>query len=85
MDTAAARRAAEAAATANRPIARVQGRVLFALASGERLTALQIARRARVTDPRGHIAALRGKGICIADAWVKSPEWGTRCKVYFLL
>ncbi len=76
---------ATAAATASRPIARVQGRVLAVLQSGERLTALQIARRARVTDPRGHIAALRGKGICIADAWIKSPEWGTRCKVFFLL
>lgn len=76
---------ATAAATASRPIARVQGRVLAVLQSGERLTALQIARRARITDPRGHIAALRGKGICIADAWIKSPEWGTRCKVFFLL
>ncbi|MBP5486339.1 MAG: hypothetical protein J6Y06_01710 [Bacteroidales bacterium] len=68
-----------------RSIARVQGRVLAVLKSGERLTALQIAKRACVTDPRGHIAALRNKGIVIADAWIKSPEWGTRCKEYYLI
>lgn len=67
-----------------RPIGRVQGRVLAVLKSGERLTALQIANRARVTDPRGHIAALREKGVGITDAWIKNPEWGTRCKVYFI-
>ena len=82
MDAAA--RAAEAAATASRPIARVQGRVLFVLASGERLTALQIGNRAHVTDARGHIKALRDKGITILDAWIKSVEWGTRCKVYYM-
>jgi hypothetical protein len=73
------------AAKAGIQIARVQGRVLEVLQSGERLTALQIASRARVTDPRGHIAALRGKGILIADTWIKSPEWGTRCKEYYLI
>ena len=66
-------------------IGRVQGRVLAVLSSGERLTALQIAIRARVCDPRGHISALRGKGVSIADDWIKSEAHGTRCKQYYLL
>lgn len=70
--------------TESRPIARVQGRVLDVLQSGERLTALDIAQRARVTDPRGHIAALKRKGVSILDEWIKSPTWGTRCKVFFI-
>lgn len=76
---------AGAAEKAGIQIARVQGRVLAVLKSGERLTALQIGSRAHVTDPRGHIARLRDKGIAIADTWIKSPEWGTRCKVYYLI
>ena len=65
-------------------IARVQGRVLSVLRDGGRMTALQIGNRAGVTDPRGHISALRRKGIPIADQWVKSQNWGTRCKIYYL-
>ena len=44
-------------------IGRVQQRVLSALMSGNKMTALRISQIAYVTDPRGHIRALRKKGI----------------------
>ncbi len=66
-------------------IGRVQQRVLSALMSGNKMTALQISQIAYVTDPRGHIRSLRKKGYHIKDIWVKSMVWGTRCKLYYLV
>lgn len=66
-------------------IGRVQQRVLSVLRAGGKMTALQIAQLANVTDPRGHIRALRKKGYHIKDIWVKSMVWGTRCKLYYLV
>ena len=66
-------------------IGRVQQRVLSVLRAGGKMTALQIAQLANVTDPRGHIRSLRKKGYHIKDIWVKSMVWGTRCKLYYLV
>ena len=63
---------------------RVQKRVYYLLKGGGRYTSIQISLAAGVTDPRGHIKALRDKGYDIRDEWVKSDFWGTRCKVFFL-
>lgn len=36
-----------------------------------------------LSDPRGHIAALRRKGFAISDEWV-TTEYGGRFKRYFV-
>lgn len=76
---------ATAAATASRPIARVQGRVLAVLQSGERLTALQIARRARVTDPRGAYRSVEGEGHLHCRCLDKVPGMGDALQGVFLI
>ena len=63
---------------------RVQSRVYSLLKSGGKYTTIQISLMTGVTDPRGHIAALRAKGYDIRDEWIKSERWGTRCKVFYL-
>lgn len=64
-------------------LSRIQGKVYGLLAGGGRFSAYDIAARLHLSDPRGHIAELRRKGVTVADEWATS-EYGTRYKVYFL-
>lgn len=61
---------------------RIQRKVFNLLSGGGKYSAFDIALRLRLCDPRGHIAALRRKGVEILDEW-KTGE-GTRYKVYFI-
>jgi hypothetical protein len=64
-------------------LGRVQYRVWSLFLSGKKLTGADISHLARVTDPRGHIAALRNKGLPISAIWVSTAD-ATRCKRYYL-
>lgn len=61
---------------------KVQRKVFNLLSGGGKYSAFDIAMRLRLCDPRGHIAALRRKGVEVLDEW-KTGE-GTRYKVYFI-
>lgn len=61
---------------------RIQRKVYELLKSGGKYSVFDITTRLRLADPRGHIAALRRKGIEVLDEW-KAGE-GTRYKVYFI-
>lgn len=61
---------------------RIQRKVYDLLRSGGKYSVYDITTRLRLADPRGHISALRRKGIEVLDEW-KTGE-GTRYKVYFI-
>lgn len=62
---------------------RLQKAVYNLLMSGERYSVADMSIRLHLSDPRGHIAELRNKGIAILDEW-QTSEYGTRYKVYFV-
>lgn len=62
---------------------RIQQMVFDLLSDGGKYSAADISIRLYLSDPRGHIAELRKKGIPIHDEW-KENEYGARYKVYFL-
>lgn len=64
-------------------LGRLQAKVLALLAKGGMYSAADISVALRLSDPRGHIAELRGKGYPIADIWV-TTQYGNRYKKYFL-
>lgn len=66
-----------------RILPRLQRKVIEMLRDGGRYSAADISARLRLSDPRGHISALRRKGFSVLDEWVTS-EYGTRYKVYFI-
>ena len=61
---------------------RRQANVLSLLLGGEKMSVTDITRRLGYSDPRGHIAVLRHKGIPISDEWVMTKE--ARFKRYFI-
>lgn len=60
----------------------VKDRVLSLLQRGQRLSVIEIANLAFVSDARGHISRLRAQGYTINDEWVKTPNG--RFKRYFM-
>lgn len=62
---------------------RIQRKVYDLLNTGGKYSVFDITTRLRLADPRGHIAALRRKGIEILDEWRTTTE-GERYKVYFV-
>ena len=60
---------------------RIQRKVYDILMSGGKYSVFDITVRLHLADPRGHIAALRRKGIAVLDEW-RGAE--TRYKVYFI-
>lgn len=62
---------------------RVQRKVYDLLRSGGKYSVYDITTRLRLADPRGHISALRRKGIDIRDEW-RHTSRGERFKVYFI-
>lgn len=62
---------------------RVQAKVYRLLCGGGKYSAADISVRLHLCDPRGHISALRTKGINIHDEW-REDKYGVRYKVYFL-
>lgn len=66
-------------------LGRVERRVFQALATGRRFTGADLCEVCRATDHRGLLAALRRKGVPIADVWVQNPDTGNRCKKWFLV
>lgn len=66
-----------------RILPRLQRKVIEMLRDGGRYSAADISARLHLSDPRGHISALRRKGFAVLDEWVTS-EYGTRYKVYFV-
>ena len=65
-------------------LGRVQFRVYMAFLTGRKFTGADLCEVCKITDPRGHIAALRGKGLPISAIWMVNPDTGNRCKQYFL-
>lgn len=61
----------------------VQRKVYNLLNDGGKYSVYDIVLRLRIADPRGHIAALRRKGIEILDEW-KTTSDNNRYKVYFI-
>lgn len=62
---------------------RLQRLVYGLFARGGKYSAADISISLHLSDPRGHIAELRTKGIAILDEW-RTSEHGTRYKVYYL-
>lgn len=63
---------------------RKQGRILQILSDGGKYSVSDLAVLTRFADPRGHIKALRDKGVPIADEWKNNKEGDGHYKVYFL-
>lgn len=61
----------------------MQRMVYNLLTQGGKYSVADISVNLHLSDPRGHIRTLRGKGINIADEW-RETEHKTRYKVYFL-
>ncbi len=59
-----------------------QNRIFEILKNG-RNTVADLVMKTGYSDPRGHIKALRDKGISVSDEWLKSRD-GVRYKVYFI-
>lgn len=62
---------------------RIQRKVFELLRKGGRYSVADISTILHLSDPRGHIAALRRKGFAISDEWV-TTEYGGRFKRYFV-
>lgn len=62
---------------------RIQRKVAYLLNDGGRYSAADISIRLNLSDPRGHIAKLRRKGLPIPDEWCIG-EYGTKYKRYFI-
>lgn len=63
-------------------LSKVQRKVFNLLSGGGKYSVTDICVRLHLCDPRGHIAALRRKGIDVRDEWRQCD--GGRYKVYFI-
>lgn len=61
----------------------IQRKVYNLLNGGGKYSVYDIVLRLHIADPRGHISALRRKGIEILDEW-KTTSDNNRYKVYFI-
>lgn len=62
---------------------RLQRKVYDLLKGGGKYSVADISIAIHASDPRGHIAILREKGIPILDEW-RTSAYGVRYKVYFI-
>lgn len=64
-------------------LSRIQRKVYNLLRLGGKYSVYDITTRLHMSDPRGHIASLRRKGIEVLDEWRTTTEGG-RYKVYYI-
>lgn len=62
---------------------RIQRLVYDLLKGGGKYSVADISIALHISDPRGHIAKMRAKGIVILDEW-RTSEYGVKYKVYYI-
>lgn len=62
---------------------RAQSLVYSLLTSGGKYSVADISITLHLSDPRGHIAKMRAKGILILDEW-RTSVYGGKYKVYWI-